>query len=147
MWLDQHNIIIHAESTQAFIFIWCFPQDESEKKNKARLQMTLAKGTRLCKKRVCLTTGCISNWTLHPYDVCAVLMQQISKSLPTNGLCHLRNSNGTSNLEAVVWASVEKQQAIRPGHSSWATVLQIATTAVTTTGEKTVAKQQPDARP
>lgn len=87
------------------------------------------------------------NWALQPCDVHAVLPQQRIKSIPTNGLCHLHNSNGTRNLATVVWDGAGKQWAIRPGQGSWATVLQIATTAVTTTGEMTVAKQPPDARP
>lgn len=49
--------------------------------------------------------------------------------------------------ETVVCGNTGKQWAIKPGHSSSATSLQIATTAVTTTGEMTVTKQQPDARP
>lgn len=55
------------------------------------------------------------------------------------------------NLHFLQWECEETQKkkklARMCGYSSWATVLQIATAAVTTTGEMTVAEQHPDARP
>lgn len=74
---------------------------ETELKNEVKLRIPQSTAHN-CQEMSLNNRLFISNLTLHPYDMHTVLLQQRPKSLPTNGLCHLHNSNGFSNLAAVV---------------------------------------------